>query len=304
MYLGIDNNAGLIYEGAGGADIPSIPTPAVTQAKLVDRMGELAGLPRGLSNDPFGWVFREDSFDPVSRTRRGRLYEPYLNSQPHTVRVSPHPYDFAGRWPATSPEQNFQKTLFVYTQCSRLLNMPAKGRGAILALGSPEAASFWRVMDTEMLVNRAVLVTLKALSAYDVLPELEEIQVADEYRSDVKKVLAQVLDAAFRESPDSVVNLCRNALTVLMSRWLVQRGHDAKVLHLDLADVADAISEKPYQRFCPANMGRTVGQLHNRTKNNVVLQKGLRPLMEQDAELAIQAVGLTMRDLGWAKSAS
>jgi hypothetical protein len=36
MYLGIDNNTGLIYEGTGGADIPAIPTPAVTQATLVE----------------------------------------------------------------------------------------------------------------------------------------------------------------------------------------------------------------------------------------------------------------------------
>lgn len=303
MYLGIDNNTGLIYEGAGEADIPAIPTPAVTQAKIVERMGELAGIPQGLFSDAFSWVFREDSFDPVSRTRRGRLYQPHMNSQPHSVRVSPHPYDFAGRWPGADPERNIQKSLFVYTQCSQLLNMPSKGMGAILALGSPQAASFWRIVQTEMLVTRAVMVTLKALSAYDILPELDAIQVHDEFRADAKKVLDKVLDAAFRESPDSVVDRCRNALTVLMSRWLAQQGHDRKVLEWDLADVSEAISKPPYSRVCPANMGRTVAQLHNRTKENVVVKKGLRPLVEEDAELAIQAVGLTLRDLGWAKAA-
>lgn len=270
MYLGIDSNTGLIYEGAGGADIPAIPTPAVTQAKLVERMGELAGLPRGLFSDAFSWVFREDSFDPASRTRRGRLYQPHMNSQPHQVRVSPHPYDFVGRWPGTDPEKNFQKSLHVYTQCSQLLNMPAKGMGAILALGSPEAASFWRIVQTEMLVNRAVLVTLKALSAYDILPELDAVQIHDEaFRADAKKVLEKVLDAAFRESPDSVVDRCRNALTVLMSRWLAQQGHDRKVLEWDLGEVSEAISKPPYSRICPENTGRTVGpapQPHQRER--------------------------------------
>jgi len=305
MYLGIDNNTGLAYEGAGGADIPSIPTPAVTQAKIVERIGELAGLPQGLFSDALSWVFREDSFDPVSRTRRGRLYQPYMNSQPHSVRVSPHPYDFAGRWPGANPEQNFQKTLHVYTQCSQLLNMPAKGMGAILALGSPEATSFWRIVQTEMLVNRAVMVTLKALSAYDILPELDVVQIHDEgFRADARRVLEKVLDAAFRESPDSVVDRCRNALTVLMSRWLAQQGHGRKVLEWDLGDVSDAIGKPPYSRICPANMGRIVAQLHNRTKENVVVKKGLRSLVEEDAELAIQAVGLTLRDLGWAKASA
>ncbi len=306
MYLGIDNNTGLIFEGASGADIPAIPTPAVTQAKLVERMGELTltGMPRGLFSDAFSWVFREDSFDSVTRTRRGRLYQPHLNSQPHSVRVSPHPYDFAGRWAGTEPGKHLQKSLFVYTQCSQLLNMPAKGMGAILALGSPEAASFWRIVQTEMLVNRAVLVTLKALSAYDILPELDAIRIYDEgFRTDARRVLEKVLDAAFRESPDSVVDRCRDALTVLMSRWLAQNGYDRKILECDLADVSEAISKPPYSLICPGNMGRTVAQLHNRSKENVVVKKGLRRLVEEDAELAIQAVGLTLRDLGWAKAA-
>ena len=99
------------------------------------------------------------------------------------------------------------------------------------------------------------------------------------------------------------VGRCRNALAVLMPRWLAQQGHDRKVLEWDLGDVSEAISKPPHSRICPANMGRTLGQLHNRTKENVVVKKGLRLLVEEDAELAIQAVGLTLRDLGWAKAA-
>lgn len=223
MYLGIDNQTGLVYEGAGGAETPAIPTPAVTQAKLVERMGEWSGLPRGLFSDAFSWVFREDSFDPVSRTRRGRLYQPHMNTQPQTVRVAPHPYEIAGRWPSDI-DPDHRKPLFVYSQCSQLLNMPGGGRGAILALGSPEAASFWRIVQTEMMVNRAVMVTLKALSTYDILPELEDVQVADEFRVEVKRVLERVLDAAFRESPD------------LGGRSLPQR--------VDRGDVALAVSAR------------------------------------------------------------
>lgn len=302
MYLGIDNQNGLIFEGAGGSDIPSIPTPAVTQAKLVERAGDDGALPRGLYSDAFSWVFREDSFDPVSRTRRGRLYQSHGNAQPQSVRVAPHPYDFAGRWPGTDPERYLQKSLFVYSQCSQLLNLPKRGLGSILALGSPEAASYWRIVQTEMLVNRSVMVTLKALSAYDILPELAEFEVAAEFREDAKRVMQSVLDAAFRESPESVVDRCRNALTVLMSRWLTQQGHDPKVLEWDLAEVSKTIGEKPYERGCAANLGRTVALLHNRTKTNVVMQKGLRALAEEDADFAIQALGLTVRDLGWAKA--
>lgn len=36
MYLGIDNQSGMIYEGLGGPDLPVVPTPNVTQAKLIE----------------------------------------------------------------------------------------------------------------------------------------------------------------------------------------------------------------------------------------------------------------------------
>lgn len=76
MYLGICNNIGLVYEGLEAAEIPSIPTPFVTQAKLIAAEADWQDLPRGLAGDPLRWLIREDSFDPVTRTRRGRLYEP------------------------------------------------------------------------------------------------------------------------------------------------------------------------------------------------------------------------------------
>src|SRR5471032_3265017 len=39
-------------------------------------------------------VFREDSFDAVTRTRRGRLYVSQQGEmQPHAQNVAPHPYE-------------------------------------------------------------------------------------------------------------------------------------------------------------------------------------------------------------------
>jgi hypothetical protein len=49
MYIGICNNTGLVYEGMGAADIPSIPTPSITQAKLIAAEADWQDLPRGLA---------------------------------------------------------------------------------------------------------------------------------------------------------------------------------------------------------------------------------------------------------------
>ena len=78
----------------GAADTPSIPSPSVTQAKLTETEGGWQDPPRGLTADPLRWLFRGDSFDPVTRTRRGRLYEPQPGQgQPSQQRVGPHPYE-------------------------------------------------------------------------------------------------------------------------------------------------------------------------------------------------------------------
>lgn len=53
MYLGIDQHTGLVYEGYGApAPPPSVPTPHIAQAKLIERGDDLAGLPRGLAGTP------------------------------------------------------------------------------------------------------------------------------------------------------------------------------------------------------------------------------------------------------------
>lgn len=37
MYLGIEQQTGLVYEGLGGPEIPSIPASIVTHAKLIEK---------------------------------------------------------------------------------------------------------------------------------------------------------------------------------------------------------------------------------------------------------------------------
>ncbi len=58
MYLGICSNTGFVYAALGAADIPSIPAPSVTQAKLIGVEAEWQDLPRGLAVDPMRWIHR------------------------------------------------------------------------------------------------------------------------------------------------------------------------------------------------------------------------------------------------------
>ena len=72
MYLGIETQTGLIYAGSNvGLLTPAARIPTVTLARLIRGPDDWGNVPTG----PVSWVLREDIFDPVTRTRRGRLYE-------------------------------------------------------------------------------------------------------------------------------------------------------------------------------------------------------------------------------------
>jgi hypothetical protein len=299
MHLAICKHTGLVYEGMGAADIPSIPTPSTTQAKLIEAEGDWQDLPRGLAVDSLRWLFREDSFDPVTRIRRGRLYEPQPGQgQPNQQRVGPHPYEDP-MMRQVGAGGRVAKALYTFTACHPLLNLPNQGQGMTLALGDARAASPWRIIQTELLAGGSVMVTLKSFSAFAIIPAVDYAQVAPEHRPAVADAIERVMNSAFRETPTSVVDHCRAALTVLLSRWLVQTlREDDGALALDLGPLARRM--EAHEMVCVASAAHIVARLHARGKPNEQQARGLRPPESGDDEFALEAVGLAIRDLGWA----
>jgi hypothetical protein len=185
-----------------------------------------------------------------------------------------------------------------FTACNPLLLLPFQGQGMTLALGTSRAASGWRILQTETLANACVMVTLKSLSAFGILPAVDYAKIDEAFRPAVREAIERVVNSAFRESSISVVDHCRAALTVLLSRWLVQNGHeDAKTLETDLGEVARKTEGRAMD--CVAKAAQIVARLHVRGKPNEQHAKGLRSPIEKDAEFALHAVGLTIRDFGW-----
>lgn len=138
MYLGIEQQTGLVYEGSGSPDIPSIPLPIVTHATLIEKPEDWKSLPG--PSDTLCWMFREDSFDAVTRTRRGRLYSKKHGTQPEWHTVPQHPYD---RSDPTFIGGARRKAVYVFMSGFELLSKPNSGQGLTLALGSNRGASAW-----------------------------------------------------------------------------------------------------------------------------------------------------------------
>ena len=302
MYLGIDDNSGLIYEGMSPApERPVLPLPMVTQAKLIEKSADWGLLSSGIKQNAQTWLFREDSFDAVTRTRRGRLFQSIVGAPypSHSARVLPHPH--AGLV-GIETDGRVRASLNIYIACTQILDRPGRGRGSILALGNARSAAAWCIIDAEVTVGGDVMVMLKAQSAFGILPMLHEETVPQPARELVSQSYRKVLDSAFRESPSSVVEHCRDALQVFISRWLTSQGAPDSAKSKELAPLAADVEAKPYELVCVGNLARVVARLHGgRGKSNERIDKGARELTDEDAELAVGSVGFALRDLGWAK---
>lgn len=297
MYLGIETQTGLIYAGSNvGLLMPAVPIPIVTLARLIREPEDWGRVPTG----PVSWLLREDTFDPVTRTRRGRLYETDTGfAQPSNHRVVPHPNeDPFGRLRGAGGLT--AKPLLVYKACRSLLTEKRQGLGLTLALGDPAAVSAWRIIQAEIDATGCLMVTLKSLSAFGILPELDTTKVPLDLQKPAAQAFERVLNSAFRESPISVVDQCRNAMTVFLSAWLVDQKHDRSILAVDLGKVAETVGQPPYNKHALSWSAKIVARLHSRGKDNEMLSKGLRTPVEEDAEFALQAFGFALRELGWA----
>jgi hypothetical protein len=297
MHIGYDRNSGHVYEGANLPEFAVVPAPLLTQAKLIERPSDLGELPRDLYQSPLNWVFREESFDPVTRIRRGRVYEPYPGGQPQESVTRGHPANQLG---AIEQREGLTRSLFRYWPCTALINKPRAGQGLSLALGQSSSWSMWRIVQVERVVGDDVLVTLKALTAFGVLPDLRVDAIHEQHRESVQRAIDRVVDSAFRESAISVIDQCRNAAAVLLSRWMVSSGGAESTIGLDLGKLIRPLREAPFNLVAVAGAAEMINRLHPRGKANEQETKGLRLAQDEDAEASVHAIGFILRELGWA----
>jgi hypothetical protein len=175
MYLGIDQQSGLVYEGIDGPVLPVVPRPTVTQAKLIKREEDWNDLPTGIAHSPMSWIFREDTFDPVTARGAEGFTKPSLPSRhrtescriPMKIRLDEASVLEVGPPRPCTPTK----------ACASLLQEPQRGMGLKLALGTRGAASAWRMIQTEVVASGCVMITLKSLSAFGILPALDLAKV-------------------------------------------------------------------------------------------------------------------------------
>jgi len=295
MFLGIDKNIGLVYEGGNtpwGAralfptpnlfDLQIAETPEEALNKLVKSLSEFDRL-----------LFREDSFDPVSIVRRGRIYESE-KSQPRECYVLP--VNEAERDEARSKNGVVKKSLFCYRGYRLTAWIPSQQIFA--AIGSDGAYSMWRIVSNDRMYSSEELVTMRPLYFLGALPDLSPSNIPEQWRAQVQDTVNKVVDSMYKANADSIVDLCRHAASAsLCARFYRDMPRLDKT---DLGPLARTAEEKGLRIV--ASCAKTLADLHSRLKPNIQMHHGCRPVSDRDAELAVQCLSFLLRDLGYARS--
>jgi hypothetical protein len=298
--IGIDTNTMLVYEGMSTWGRGIWPTPVISAAVVATSSDDdIKGVEvNDILNVPL--IFREDAFDPASRVRRGRFYE-RNTSQPARWQVYPHPA-LSGEERQANRLGVISKELATFHSCAiskkfvkDLANQP------LVVLGFGQSVSVWAVVASEVSLAGEEIMSLRSRTTFGALPNVLWERIPELGRAQVKSTLNILAEDIYRAGPESVIDRARDAASAILSAYVVDRKLAEATKDLgQLVSVLMNLPRSERPNIC-ANGGDIIAILHPRAKPSEQALRPLRPIREQDAELAVQLVGTMLCDLGWAE---
>lgn len=288
--IGIEKHQSLVYEGDSNYGRGVWPTPVVTPAKFVyPSEGDLKA---HTSSDVFGYRFREDSFDPIARVRRGRFYCAH-GAQPQQWKVARHP---GSPFDSIAPDiHGFSKSLETFYGNPIWYKIQERKEFPIVLLGVDDRFTAWTIISVEAIATGEDLVTLKARDSFGILPRMLDGRVAEAFQAKLNEALETFADEVHRSSPVSIIDRARDVAThALLAHFNLQKDNA-----LDLGDLIKRI--KSEGRVIAENSANIIARLHARAKPSEQEKRDLRLIREQDADLAVQCVGALLCELGFAE---
>lgn len=274
-------NTGDYYEGNRTFLRAIYPRPTVSPVRLVMNP---------VSNEI---VFREDSYDPTTRIRRGRFYQQAEPIQIPSGLVPYQPYPRPQEIIGANGGQVFQFQT-VYEQSAKLNTSLPQLENRDALIGAAPAETRWRIIDAEGLSDGTTLFTLKSMFSFGLLPGLknDDPEINDAYQ--------KLVDAALKYSPVPVVDVCRESTRVILACKIGSKAAHAK----DLAKVIDDIPDKEMNAV--KNAAFIINRMHSRGKsaeqeNQQKKGSSIRSVIDEDAELSVRLFGFILREIGWAE---
>jgi hypothetical protein len=264
-------NTGDYYEGNRAFLRAIYPRPTVSPVRLTEYpQSEI--------------VFREDSYDPTTRVRRGRFYQKTGQLNIQTDRVSylpfPRPIELVGS------VFDFQN---VFEQMDNLNSTLRSKEDYDVLIGFNQAETRWRIIDAEALSDGTTLFTLKSFSSFGLLPILKSD--VPEIRGAYEKVVEAV-----KYAPVSIVDVCRESAYVI----LAEKFGSAKDLGDLIKNIENTATEK--DNVMVPSAAKIINRLHPRGKAAEQTRqsragKPLRSVVDDDAILAIRLFGFLLTEM-------
>jgi hypothetical protein len=276
--IAIDQSNRLFYEGVSNYGHGIWPSPIVSVATIIRSDDDRKTIPTG-ELERAKMVFREDFFDPVTRIRRGRLYQA-ADVQPDNWYVQPHP-----AYPNEVGARDHQGRLIKSLNGFRIWYVPEEIRKhpsrIAIALGVMNAYTLWNVVGIERISTGDFLFTLRARAALGTLPELWLEIIPGIGRKQVQDRIEKVMEAAYRAGPESIVDRCRDAAQSMLGLWLSEYAHESKARELDIGDLVTLMQNDKdlKQKHVIINAANILARLHARAKPNEEVKRGGRDLL-------------------------
>ena len=298
--IGVDENRGLVFEGDSNYGAHLIwPVPVMTPAQFLDSSAkEFSSFEAGNTTT---YYFREDMFDPVSRIRRGRFYK-FAGTKGADWQVLPSPqvsiqHNGSGNDGMLSIRSLSDYRAFPIS--GELNNLGLSLAPAVVVLGKDKSSTLWSIIHIEASFTGEEMATLKARQSLGALPELNFRKLPAENEISIQEALQTLEDDYHLASPESVVDRANEAATRILNAYLeLKERRSQNSLHKAINETGQL--DQADKKEVAKNAADIVRLLHGRTKYAVQIDKNTRPIREQDAELAVQCIGVMLCDLGWA----
>lgn len=244
-----------------------------------------------------GSVFREDSFDPVTRLRRGRVY---THADTHQFSL-PSENVYNGQYgPLVGAQPNFVPDAW-YEPLRSLVDGKMLNHYVEAQLGEAPLVTPWRVVAIERIATGELLFTLRSLASYGVLsklaatlPALDDTKPS---RSAVEETLSALVDTYHRQQATPTVDTARETARVILAAWIGNEAYSK--------DLAGAVKLIPENHKLASWAASIINRLHPRGKSAEREKQAnagvaLRQPCGEDAETSLHLIGMPLREIGWA----
>jgi hypothetical protein len=297
--IAFDSDNGLVYEGRANYGHAVWPVPVISVATMVEKSSTVSEVPENHDLASADLIFREDSFDPVTRIKRGRFYSfsegsrnPYWNVQVHPM--------LPGESRRVSKEGLIQKQLWNWYEYSISVRLKSYSSLPTVVLGTKNAHTRWKIVGIERTINGDELVTMRAQANLGMLPELITENIPEVSRQKTQEAIEKLVETIYRSGPESIVSRCRDAASAILGGYLWRIEPEAPLK--DLGALIKILRRPPEkeQMAIIISAATIIARLHPREKPNEQIARDLRPLYDGDAEIAVNCVATLLREVNFA----